>query len=584
MQNKHASAFSLYAWLWPYIRQFRAALVFGVLGNMLYGGIDAGFTYVLKPILDKGFVARNQHFIHQIPFIILGLFIARFLANFFANFFMVKTGRGVVMKLRQAIFHHLMILPVSFYDRHSGGELLSTMIYNVEMAGSGGADTITKLMQAGFMVLGLLGVMFMNSWRLSLIFIAAVPFIGLIMKYANRGMREVSHTIQDKFARVSVIAEEVIECFKVVRIYGGQKQEQAKFDRETTENYQHEVKLTVLKALTTSGVQVIAAMVLAVIIYLATLPNTHWTLSVGSFVALVAAMMAILKPMKQLTNISGDLQKGFAALASVAELLDEPIEQAQGNDTLHQCQGHIVYDNVSFVYSTTNKQVLKELSFECKPGEMVALVGASGSGKSTTVNLLARFYDYQSGQISVDGRAIETLSLTSLRDNIALVSQQVALFNDTVRANICYGSKEVSEERLRLVAKQAQALAFIDSLPHGFDTMVGDNGVLLSGGQRQRLAIARALIKDAPILILDEATSALDTESEREIQKALNELMKSRTTLVIAHRLSTIEQASQILVFDEGRIVERGTHKSLLAQGKVYAKLHQLQINESQHA
>lgn len=581
-QDSPQSVWQLYKRLAPYLRSFKFAFLLGILGNMLYGGVDASFTYILKPLLDKGFVARDHHFIRLVPFIIIGLFLIRFAANFLANIFMTKTGRGVVMLFRQNVFQHLLKLPVSYYDRNTSGELLSTIIYNIEQLATACSDAITKFLQSGFMVLGLLGVMFITSWRLTLIYFCVIPFIALTVSITSKGMRRVSKLIQDKFGRITSLAEEAIECFKVIRIFGGEQREIYKFNEITKANFASEIKLVIIRTISVSSVQLLAAIALAIIIYLATLPNAVTTLSVGSFVALIAAMLALLKPMKQLTNINGDIQKGLAALQSVYELLDQATEVDNGQQVLSSTQGAVSYRNVSFTYPGTEQPVLHDISFDIAPGKSLALVGPSGSGKSTIVSLLARFYEISSGSILIDGNAINDVTLKSLREQISLVSQNITLFNDTIANNIAYGMDGlVTMTAIAEAAKQAQAYDFIKALPDGFETVVGENGVLLSGGQRQRIAIARALLKDAPLLILDEATSALDTESERAIQTALETLMSTRTTLVIAHRLSTIEKADEILVLHQGRVVEQGTHQNLLAADGYYAKLQKMQNNES---
>lgn len=584
MQKKTSnpkSMWQLYKRLFPYLSTFKYAFMLGILGNMLYGGVDASFTYILKPVLNQGFVERNQVFIQRIPFIIIGLFVLRFIANFMANYFMVKTGRGVVMAFRQHVFRHLLALPMSYYDSHPSGELLSTIIYNIEQLATACSDAITKCLQSGFMVIGLLIVMLVTSWRLTLIYFSVVPFIAVAVVLTSRGMRRVSHVIQDRFAQLTNIAEEAIECFKVIRIFGGQKREIQQFDAVTKANYLNEIKLIVLRTISVSSVQMLAAIALASIIYLATLPNSVTTLSVGAFVALIAAMLAMLKPMKQLTNINGDLQKGLAALQSVYELLDQEQEQETGSQSLTRVKGRVSYEHVSFAYTQDARAILSDISFTIAPSQMIALVGPSGAGKSTCVNLLSRFYPISAGKIYLDGIDITTVKLASVREQISLVSQNIMLFNDTIANNIAYGMiDKVSRSQIIHAAKQAQAFDFIEQCQDGFDTIVGENGVLLSGGQRQRLAIARAILKDAPILILDEATSALDTASERAIQSALETLMAKRTTLVIAHRLSTIEKADQILVMVDGQIIERGTHPQLLAADGYYANMQRNQGHE----
>lgn len=577
---KHENSIALYKRLLSYIFCYWPAFAIAMAANVLYSGIDAGVTYMLKPILNKGFIARDVHFIKFLPFLVLGAFLLRGFANIISNYFMAVVARSVIMRFRQEIFRHLLRLPAKFYDNTSSGQILSTIIYNVEQVANAGSDALTTLVQSFCLIIGLIIVMFSISWVLSSMFIITIPVIAISVHLSSRRLRRISMSLQDSVGEVSNIAEEAVEGYKVVRAFGGQAYEAKKFNKATRVNKFRDIKATVTKAFTVSGVQLIAAIVLAIIIYLAT-SDFHFTaLSAGSFVAMIAAMMALLKPLKDFTNVNTKIQRGLAGAQSVFELLDEEVEQDTGTVHVERVNGEVKFTNVSFRYPSTNKLVLDDINFTVEPGKTVALVGQSGSGKTTIVNLLQRFYDGAYGSITIDDINITDYVLSDLREQFAIVSQHVTLFNDTIKHNIAYGHfAKANDTDIIKAAKAANAWEFIKDLPNGLDTLVGENGVLLSGGQRQRLAIARAILKDAPILVLDEATSALDSESERQIQKALEHLMQNRTTLVIAHRLSTIEKADQILVLEHGRIVEQGPHKDLLDKKGFYSKLHSMQFS-----
>lgn len=571
--------FKLYRRLIKYLKVYWVAFAIAMFGNIAYSGIDAWVTYLLKPILDKGFIARDAHFLHILPVFILILFVFRSAMSFIGDYFISYVSRGVVMRFRQEIFGRLMKLPAYFFDNNSTGQILSAIIYNVEQVSSASADTLTDLVQNGFFALGLIVVMFSVSWELSLIFLVIVPPLAYIVDKSNRRLRRINRDIQNKMGDVTSIAEEAIEGYKVIRSFGGEAYETNKFNFATNRNRQFDLKTVTTKSLTSAVTPLLAGAVLILIIYLATSHYHGFSLSAGAFVSLVAAMMALIKPLKRFTSLTASIQRGLAGAQSVFELIDEPIEKDEGVVEVDRVRGKVSYCDVTFTYPKHEKTVLNQVSFDIEPGQIVALVGHSGGGKSTIASLLPRFYDIEQGVISIDGINIQDFKLSNLRQQFAIVSQNVTLFNDTVRHNIAYGqSLSVSDETVIHAAKMANAWEFIEQMPNGLDTLIGENGVLLSGGQRQRIAIARAILKNAPILILDEATSALDTQSERLIQSALDELMKCRTTLVIAHRLSTIENADKILVIDQGCVVESGTHQELIEQNGYYAKLHQLQF------
>lgn len=574
-----SNGFHLYKRLLGYARHYWVAFAFGIVGTMVEQGITAGFTGVMKPLLDKGFIDRDPVFIHWLPIGIVLAFLVRGAAGFLSSYCMGSAGRNVVMRFRQEIFAHLLRLPARFYDNTSSGQLLSTIIYNVEQVAKASTDALLTIVQESCFIIGLIVVMLHTSWRLSLIFLVTVPVITTIARYSSKRMRKLSSNVQNTMGGLTHVAEEAIEGYKVIRTFGGEEYEINKFNAVTEKNRYRELKIIATNTLATYGVQLVAGIVVAIMIHLATLNTAHIT--AGGFVAMIAAMLALLKPMRNLTSVSNTIQKGIAAADSIFALLDKEAEQDQGTQRMTRARGALEYHGVSFAYQA-DKTVLQNISFQVQPGQTIALVGRSGSGKSTLVNLLPRFYDNFTGKICIDDIDIRDLRLDDLRQQFAFVSQHVVLFNDTIAHNIAYGKFATSSEaEIRHAAEAAHAMEFIDKLPDGLNTMVGENGVLLSGGQRQRIAIARALLKNAPILILDEATSALDTEAERHIQAALEELMHNRTTLIVAHRLSTIEKADKIIVIDNGHMLELGAHEELLMRQGYYAKLHNMQFSES---
>lgn len=571
------SGFQVYQRLLGYIKSYWWVLVIGMLATMLSSGTEAAVTWFLKPVLDKGFIAKDAQFIHWLPFIVISAFFVRGSAGFVSSYCMAWVGRNVVLRLRQEIFSHLMQLPARFFDNATSGQLLSVIIYNVDQVAKASTDALVTIVQETCFVTGLVIVMFTVSWKLTLLFLITAPMIAIVARYSSLRMRRISRGVQAGMGDLTHVAEEAIEGYKVIRTFAGQEYEKNKFNRITLANRFRELKVVVTNSLATGATQQVASIAIAVTVYLATMQSSNVT--AGGFASILAAMLAILKPMKNLTTVSSTIQRGIAAAESIFDLMDQTPEQQEGGKALDRAKGQIIFEDVNFRYNTDSNLILQNINFTVKPGETIALVGRSGSGKTTLINLLPRFYTNYEGKILLDGSDIQEFNLTDLRKQFTLVSQHVVLFNDTIAKNIAYGRfDEVSEEEIIQAAEAAHAMDFIRQLPEGLETRVGENGVLLSGGQRQRIAIARALLKNAPILILDEATSALDTESERHIQAALEQLMKSRTTLVIAHRLSTIEQADKILVMDHGQIVEAGTHQQLLQAEGYYARLYGMQF------
>lgn len=573
------SAIQLYKRLLRYVKPYWFGFAAVVLAMVVYAATETGMAAMMKPLMDGSFVDRDPQIIKLIPLALIGLFIVRGLSDFFTTYGLGWISRNVIKTLREEMFNKLITLPASFYDHSTSGQLMSKLLYDVEQVASAATDAIMTIIRDSLTIVGLLAWMFYLNGYLSLIILLTVPFIGLLVYYVSIRFRRLSKNIQDSMGDVSHVSGEIIEGHREVKTFGSQAYEIRRFDKVNQLNRRQRMKKIATDAISQPIISLIAASGLAVVIYLATLPDMLEKITVGGFISFVTAMLMLLTPLKRLTKVNSKLQAGIAAAESIFTLLDQQAESDTGTRSMTRARGHIEYRNLNFSYQPEKGKVLDDISLTIEPGQTVAFVGHSGSGKTTLVSLLARFYQPDSGQILLDGIDIAELKLADLRRQISLVNQQVILFNDTVANNICYGQMEpVDEARIIDAAKAAHAWNFIQRLPEGLQTQVGENGVLLSGGQRQRLAIARALLRDAPILILDEATASLDSEAERHIQAALENLMQSRTTLVIAHRLSTIEQADQIIVMHDGRIIESGTHQELLTRGRHYAELHRLQF------
>jgi len=575
------NAKTLYQRLLTYIRPYWMAFIISIAGMLVFASTEVGLAALMKPLMDGSFIDRDPHIIKMMPLWLIGLFIIRGVANFLTSYGLGWIARNVIMNLRTEMFERLVSLPSNFFDQQNSGQLMSKLLYDVEQVASAATDAILTIIRDSLTIIALLAWLVYLSGLLSLIILLTVPLVALVIYKISSRFRNISKIIQDSMGDISHISTEVIEGHREVKTFGGQDYEIKRFDKVNQKNRRQRMKRLATDAISQPLIQLIVVLGLSVVIYLATLPEVLDTITPGSFISFITAMFMILTPLKRLTKVNAKLQGGIAAAESIFTLLDQDPEKDTGDKTLDRATGHIEYNNVSFSYSSDSKQVLNAISFKAEPGQTIAFVGQSGSGKTTLVSLLARFYNLSSGKIKIDGIDIDALQLTDLRKQLSLVNQQIVLFNDTVANNIAYGHTDhVSNEQIVEAAKAAHAWDFIEQLPDGLATKVGQNGVLLSGGQRQRLAIARALLRDAPILILDEATASLDTEAERHIQAALETLMKKRTTLVIAHRLSTIEKADQIVVMHDGKIVEAGTHAELIAKGHQYAELHRLQFQE----
>ena len=577
--NKDWTGAHIYRRLLSYIRPYLGAFVLAGLGLIINAATDTSLAAVIKPMIDGSFVNKDPFWIKLIPILLLVLALLRGGSAFTSSFLMNWIGRHVVKQLRRQMFERLLLLPSSFFDTSNTGQLLSKMSYDVEQVAQAATQSVTVLIRDTLTVVFLLGLMFYYDWRLTLAFLLISPVVALLIVYVNKRFRRISTNIQRSMGDVTHISEEAITGQRIIKIFGGQDQERQRFERVNDRNRLQYMKFVATREVSLQIIQLIAALSLATIVYLATMPSVLDTITPGKFMSFIAAMMMLLSPIKRLTTVNAEIQRSIAAATSIFSILDSVIEVDTGTRTLERVTGHIEYRDVGFSYGRGDAMALEDINLVIHPGQTVAFVGHSGSGKTTLINLLPRFLTPQHGRILLDGNPIDEIQLSDLRRQIAMVSQDVVLFNDTIAANICYGS-EPDRQKLMQAAEAAHALSFIEALPESMETQIGEKGVLLSGGQRQRLAIARALYKDVPILILDEATSALDSESERHIQLALERLIQGRTTLVIAHRLSTIQQADQIIVLANGRIVETGTHDELLRANGTYTRLYQVQFNE----
>lgn len=581
MTAQQQGSVSTFRRLMRYSKPYRGGFILAILGMIGYAAIDVYFINEFETFIDRGITEKDQNYFFWAPIVVVLLFAIRGVFNFISSYCLSWAGTHIVKDLRQQLFRQMMRLPVSFHDKHSTGELISKITYDAEQIKQASSKALVVLIHEGAFVLGLLIVMFSKSWQLSAIFLLIAPLIAVIVSLVSKRFRLISNRMQGAMGDVTSSSEQMLNGHKVILSFGGQTIEDQRFADINNRNRHLDVKLESTRAISVSLIQTIASCALAFVIYLASFPDMLETLTPGKFTAILTSMMLLLKPLKQLTTVNSDFQKGMAAAAAVFKVLDEQPEQDTGSTELSRVQGNIEVKGLNFRYPGHDKQVLQDINFSVKAGQTVALVGRSGSGKTTISSLLPRFYEVEDGEILIDGHNIRDCTLASLRKQIAVVSQQVVLFNDTIANNIAYGFEgELSRAQLELVAEKAHVLEFASQLPLGLDTEIGENGVTLSGGQRQRIAIARALLRQSPLLVLDEATSALDTESERKIQGALDELLKNRTNIVIAHRLSTIENADLILVMDQGRIVERGTHQSLLAQNGYYASLYKMQFGD----
>ena len=570
----------LYFRLLRYVKPYWGVFALSIVGMLMTAATEIALPVAVKPFLDGTFVNKDPFLITWVPVFMVLLYIVRGAGAYLGTYASAWVGNKVVMDLRDMMFRRLLALPLGYFHDNTTGNLISRFTFDAAQVTGAATNVVTVLIKDSVTLLGLLAYLLYIDWKLTLLSLIMVPPIAVVVRYFNVRLRNMSRRTQDAMGDITQVLQETVECNKVVKIFGGQEYEANRFAVTSNRLRSFSMKQTAAAAGNVPIVQLLAAMAVAVVVYYATKQAQSDATTVGGFVSFLAAMLLLTSPLKRLTGVAEHLQRGLAAAESVFSLLDEKPEKDEGTTTLARAHGDIRFDQVHYRYPRADVPALKNVTLSIRAGETIALVGSSGGGKTTFANLVPRFYHPDAGTITLDGHDIEALSLASLRRNIALVSQEVALFNDTVAANIAYGqTMGASRQAIETAAAGAHALEFIRAMPQGFDTLIGENGVRLSGGQRQRLAIARTILKDAPILILDEATSALDSESEKHVQAALEELMQGRTTIVIAHRLSTIENADRIVVLDKGEIAEIGTHSELLAKGGIYANLYAIQYS-----
>ncbi len=549
---------------------------------VIFAASDAAFAYMMKPLMDDGFIDRDPLVIKLIPIAIVLIFVVRMVAVFMRSYCMDFIGRSVIQSLRSMMFEKLLTLTSDEYDQSSTASIVTRFSYDVEQVAKSVSSSLTVFIQDSLRIIVLLGYMIWLNWQLTAIFLLAGPIVFLIVVRISGRFRRISKNIQQSMGGVTQVAQEVVDANRIVKIFGGEEFERGKFNRVNKNNLMLHMKMSIAQSISMPLIQLVVAIAFAAIVAFATSESMRGVISTGDFVSFIFAMTMLLAPMRVLSSINASIQKGIAAGESVFEFNSRDSEHNEGDVPLERARGHLSFRDVVLRYRRSEQRVLDQISFEVEPNQTIAIVGRSGSGKSSLVNLIPRLYEYDEGEVCLDGERIDRYNIRDLRRQIAYVGQDVRLFNDTIRNNIAYGiADEVDEAQIIEAARQAHAWEFIVEMPDQLDTEVGERGVLLSGGQRQRIAIARALLKNAPILILDEATSALDTESERYIQQAMKQLMQNRTTLVIAHRLSTIEHADRIIVMDQGKVVEQGSHAELLANDGIYSKLHSMQFQDT---
>lgn len=566
--------------LMTYTKPYKQGLIVAVIAMFGYAAVDSFFISQLKPLIDEGLTGANPDFMTYAPIGVILLMSMRGVFSFLGNYLLAWAGNHVVTDLRQQLFEHIIKMPVSYHDKESTGTLISKLTYDSEQVLQATSKALLTLVQQGAFVIGLIVVMFYYSWQLALIFLLITPIIAIIVSYVSKRFRKVSSNMQNSMGAVTSVTEQTFNGHKVVLTFGGEARESERFAQINKDNRQQRMKMVATRSISVPFIQLIASCGMAFVLFFANLDSMRELITPGAFATVLTCMVTMLKPIKQLTTVNAEFQRGMAACESIFNVLDKNIEKDKGTIALDRAEGKLALNNVSFSYLGEETLALDNVNIVANPGETIALVGRSGSGKSTASSLLLRFYEATSGQVTIDEHDVKNIKLADLRRQFAYVSQQVVLFNDSLANNIAYGKPEATREEIIAAAKDAHVWEFAQSMPNGLDSNIGENGASLSGGQRQRVAIARAILCDAPFLILDEATSALDTESERHIQEALQKLQQNRTCVVIAHRLSTIENADNIVVMDKGKVVEQGTHQTLLEKQGIYAQLHQLQFGE----
>jgi len=573
------SSRDLYARLLRYVRPYRWVLAGGVVAMIVGGLADAALVKLTGPMIDELFVRKNQNLAILLPLAIVGVFVVSGLSSFGSGYANQWVANKVILDLRRGMFAKVLRLPPAYFDEIATAQLITKFTNDVNNIAAASTTVLTVVVRDTVTIAALMAVLLWSNWQLTIVAFVIIPPLALVVRQFSKRLRTMSRENQKAIGGIAEVLDESISNQRVVRVFGGQDYESRRFEEASQKIRRFQMKHAAAAAGTVPVTQLIVACAIAAIIYFAAGQAFGGSRDVGSFIEFIAATGMLLQPLKRLTGVNEHIQKGLAASESVFGLMDEASEDDRGTVKMERAKGAVRFEDVSLTYRSASRPALDRVSLAIEPGETVALVGPSGSGKSSLIHLLPRFYHPQSGRITVDGHDLESLTLESLRRQISLVSQSVVLFNDTVAANIAYGRGDrATGNEITKAAEAAHAMEFIRGLPQGLQTEIGENGAKLSGGQRQRIAIARAILKDAPILLLDEATSALDTESERAVQAALEELMKGRTTIVIAHRLSTIERADRIVVLSEGRIVESGNHRELLARAGMYAGLHRLQF------
>ena len=540
---------------------------------------EPAFASLMKPLIDKGFTDQDKAAMILTPLAVMGIFMVRAIASYVNETTSTWLSGTIVEKMRIEMFRKLLRMPVEYFDNNNSGRMISRIVYDVTQITDAGFNVITVTVKDGLTIIGLLGLLFYTNWQLTLFCFFTLPFVLVLVRVLSKRLRKLNKNNQEQYGAMTQVVTEAVQGQKIVKLLDGIEYESERFSTSVALIKSNNVRQSATSSLNSGVSQFLVSVALSCILYFATTRSRANGFTAGDFISFITAMIMIMQPMKRITNVTQSLQRGLASAESVFAFLDEKEEHDTGTKQLAKVKGDIQIENLTFRYPSSEKDVLSQINLEIKSGETVALVGSSGSGKTTLANLIPRFYSPEQGEIRLDGESLHAISLKSLRDQIALVSQEVVLFNDSVYNNISYGSNsQFTKEEVLNAAKLANALEFIEELPQGFETQIGENGTRLSGGQKQRLAIARAILKNAPILVLDEATSALDNQSEKLVQEALDRLMTSRTTLVIAHRLSTIQHADKIVVMEQGRIVEIGKHEELLAKNGVYSNLYHIQF------